>query len=733
MICWMCLLFLIPTVAFTETVTIRSGEHEMFSRLVMSIGIGTEWDVTQTTDGYLVEISEPANGFDTARVFERIPRTRIKAVQQRAPSTLFLAVDCDCHADAFLWRPGQLVLDIVTGSAPDIEDLAQGSRSSFAGPYKDQHMGQPTRLPNLLELERNNARSPASLALPTKIQSIPEATDLQVAEAALIEGLARAATQGFLDPALRRLPDPTPVSLVEQDPDSVRDPPDPRPMVGTLGIGISTAMDREFAQIGGVVGTALGQQCLSDDLFSVNSWADDRAFHDQAASLAEALAGEFGAEPREAQDALAKLYLYFGFGAEARAVLAADPALSQSRQILVQLAGIVDDYPGGYPLIADQAGCPTAAAVWAFYVNPVPLDDDERSHVLRQFFAIPQPLRGHLAPRFARKFVGIDDLDAAEKVMRAPRSNDADTTHDVQATRALIAEEIDDPEQAIAVLSREADDNARISPESLIRLIELSLEQGSEPKESDLILAAVMRQEFRNTPIAADLAVAEAGGWIQKGQYHEALDLMNNREDMAALDIVNQVYAHLAQHGAATIFLEFGFNDLPERLTSKTRNGIGRRMIELGFPERATALLIGPAEQEEASERRYLRAEAAIGTRNYETAIDEVLGLSDERARDLRSRAYSGLGDHRAALAASAANQTPTAGTALQFRAGAWDRLTAEDDDVLSAFAQAFLRPNSEDVAETLADRRAILAQSEESRRAIEELLLRFNGTTPQN
>ncbi|MGJ8611471.1 MAG: hypothetical protein ACSHWY_10265, partial [Octadecabacter sp.] len=100
-------------------------------------------------------------------------------------------------------------------------------------------------------------------------------------------------------------------------------------------------------------------------------------------------------------------------------------------------------------------------------------------------------------------------------------------------------------------------------------------------------------------------------------------------------------------------------------------------------------------------------------------------------ARALRARAYEGLGEYRAALASLNPDQ-PDSSPTLQFRASAWERLTVQDDEVLSSFAQVVLDPAGNDAVDTLADRRAILAQAQESRRAVENLLLRFDGTTPQ-
>ena len=102
-------------------------------------------------------------------------------------------------------------------------------------------------------------------------------------------------------------------------------------------------------------------------------------------------------------------------------------------------------------------------------------------------------------------------------------------------------------------------------------------------------------------------------------------------------------------------------------------------------------------------------------------------GIRDERARNLRATAYSGLGDYQNALEALSHDQDES-NLDLQFRAEAWERLSLQEDTVLSNFAQSVVTDsNVEDVA-TLADRRSLLSQSQESRRAVEELLFRFDG-----
>ncbi|AKS47794.1 hypothetical protein SAMN05444287_2549 [Octadecabacter temperatus] len=726
------LLAFLPILASADPVTIRSGEHETFSRLVISIGHNTDWSIDPSDDGYVLKLDGRSDGFDTSQVFERIHRDRLIDVRQVAPNALSLFVECHCELDSFLWQPGRLVVDIIDSPdpVPAASDVVLDPLHVTSTPPIIRPAGTPLTLPNMLNI------SPLGIEASDQIRAEETQVeiDLSAAEEALAIGIARAASQGFL------VPSTVETGQTEVEGDKVHlvpeqsDEHEPDVSIAPIrpGVGISTAMDRDLAQLGVELGRSLEQQCLSAELFQISTWGDDRAFHEQASALAETLAGEFGEEPREAQENLARLYIHFGFGAEARLVLAVSPASSQSRTILTELAGIVDDYDRDYPAILSQESCNTPGALWAFILRPTVQEESDRNQLIQHFYALPQPLRNQISPRLARGFLDIGDPAAASQLLHTANNQDAGSTHEAQTTRALIAEGFDDAEEALAVLSNEADDSVRTTPQSLIRLIELQLEQGTTPSEANLLLVGALRQEHRDTPVAQDLANIEAVGRMAAAQYQVALDLMQNREDIQALEIIDKIYEKIATHADSGTFLEFVFDEIPEGLTSATENAIAKRLIDLGFYERARSFLTGDAERAAAAERRYLRAESALGADDFALAMDALLGMTDERARALRARAYEGMGQHRAALSALNINQSASSPT-LQFRAGAWERLTVEDDEVLSAFAHTVLVAPSDAPAATLAERREILTQSQDSRQSVENLLMRFTAETGGN
>lgn len=719
-------LVFIPALAVAEPVTIRSGEHETFSRLVVAIGTETEWELKDAKSGYELVLSGRSDGFAISEVFERIPRSRLSDLVVSEPNVLQLDIDCHCYVDAFLWRPGQLVVDIVDGENPN-ESEGPSAITPTAELEFDARADTPSELPNLLSRSFETGDAATDLSARSN-ETQPTSEDIAAIEGALIESFARTASQGFLNPVVVELEPPNSGGAPDQSQPTAEVAPSKTPEAQRPGIGITSAMDRDLALLGEALGQGLERQCLSKDLFQIAAWADDRPFHEQAAVLVEALAGEFGEEPREAQDALARLYLHFGFGAEARLVLAADAATSQSRQVLRELAGLIDNYRGNYPLLEAQVGCETPAALWAFLASHSNLDTETRNHILKEFFMLPHPLRGQIAPRLARQFVEIDDPGSADRVLQAANNKDVDGTHDAQATRALVAEQLNDPDKALALLSEEADDNARTTPESLIRLIELAVERGQIPAESDLLLASAMRQEYRGDVISEHLQIAEAKGRIARGQYDLALDLVAHREDTAAILTRDHLFQTVTAKAEASFFLELAYGDIPSGLTVDTENTVARRLIDLGFPERARVFLSGPAEREAASERRYMKAEAALLSGNYAAVMDVLQGITDTRARELRARAHTALGEHQAALTALGVDGTASTNPTLQFRAGAWERLTNVGDSALSSFANTFLEPSDTVEAVTLADRREILTQSQESREAVEALLERFDG-----
>ncbi|SLN32058.1 hypothetical protein [Pseudooctadecabacter jejudonensis] len=725
------LLVYLPAIALADPVAIRSGEHDTFSRLVFSIEEGTDWRVMETDTGFALQLEDEVDGFAIEGVFDRIPRDRLLDLIPRSGSRLDFLVTCNCQAEAFLWRPDRLVVDIVDGQNP-IETL-EAADAPLEPALRTAMREDVAFLPDLLGLP--NGLTLNATPLPTRdltssmvLADAPESASadqsLQTAEAALLEGLSRAATQGYL----------TPTNVTPPETSGSVSPADPEPSVveetlavsPSLGLDISTATDETLAGISRALEAREPQVCLDNETFDLASWADDRPFNVQLASLAEPLSGSFGQEPIAAHTSLAQLYLHFGFGAEALLALRANSASSQTRVILAELAGLIDDYDGPYPKLSAQRNCASLGSFWGFLASgELPDDDANLDYLMQGYFSIPQPLRGHLSARVADHFLSEGRPDLAEQVLQSANVPDIKEESDVQAIRADLAEIEGDVDRALALLREEVRTNPHVTPQVVNQLLDLYQQHEIVPSEEDLLIAAGLAAEYRAGPMYLKLQVNEARGWVAKGEYERALALVTPLEDESARATVDFVFDKLASNGAASTFLQLVFAGPPPELSGETRNAIAQRLIDLGFPRRALTVLDAPTSQDAASERRYLMAEAGIEAGEYIIALEAISGINSDRAKVLRASAFDHMGDFESALTEAPADPETSNGLG-EFRAEAWERLAVMQDDPLGEFAQVRLDDSGATLPETLTERRTLVEQSQESRRAIEGLLQQF-------
>jgi len=193
----------LPCQISAEPVTIRSGEHDTFTRLVLAIEEGTEWNVVRSDEGFSVQLINENDGFDTSGVFDRIPRERLKGLRQISSNSLSLETNCDCSIDTFLWRADRLVVDVLDNADPRFDhNLVRQRTTDDLSSVSVFSNG--TNLPDVFGhasgLSLTEFRSVGGQEQISVFPEIAEMPDIITSEAALLEGLARAASQGFLTP-----------------------------------------------------------------------------------------------------------------------------------------------------------------------------------------------------------------------------------------------------------------------------------------------------------------------------------------------------------------------------------------------------------------------------------------------------------------------------------------------------------------------------------------------------
>lgn len=699
-----------------QTVPVRSGEHPGYSRLALFIG-EAGWRLGRSPEGYTLAV-EQATGFETDGVFDLIPRSRITALRQDGEQ-LRIDIVCDCHAIAFPWRETWLIVDVRDGAAP--------AGSPFETPFDGS---QQAVAPTAMDIPLLIDAAPPALPLPDPFLE-PDRPDSRVDDVRLqmAEGLAEAAAQGLLDLAvpMRQIDD-----LATDAPPSVDDPPaetapptaapaasaPPPPEPGRPGILARTSMDSALATLMPSVENA-ADRCLPDSAFDLAAWAGTGDFGAEIASRRAALTTDTGVIPPGAPEDLARTQLAFGFTIEARQTLDLDDRQSQERDRLRVLSLLIDAAPVPPDTFADQSGCTGDVALWAALARGglAGTTEVERIAVTQAFRRLPAVLQGLIGPRLAGYYIDSGDPAGAAMLLAKAESTDVAEESAVGLAAARLETAAGDAEGAFEELESLADEDARLGPEGVIALVDLAIAGNALPDEGLLSLLRTLRFEYRNRAEDADLGLAEARLLTASGRYAEAAAigavLPQTGRDRAMTDLLQSA----ASQADDATFLDIAFSDIADTAGPAGLHAVAARLIDLGFPERALDLLSAPVTGETLLERRYLRATAAAALGRPDLVEAELLGLDDDRARELR----------QSLVAPGAADQVSAA-----WRTGDWDALGTQPDALLQAAAQAMTTPAPDLSAGTpLATREALIADAEETRRIARELLDRFAAQPP--
>ncbi|MCX7890033.1 MAG: hypothetical protein N2422_09975, partial [Rhodobacteraceae bacterium] len=96
-------LLLAAVSARAETVAVRSGEHDGFTRIVVNLGAPAAWRLDRSETGYELAVDRPDLDFDLSRAFDLIARNRVADLAPAGgPGRLAVTLGCDCHAEACL-------------------------------------------------------------------------------------------------------------------------------------------------------------------------------------------------------------------------------------------------------------------------------------------------------------------------------------------------------------------------------------------------------------------------------------------------------------------------------------------------------------------------------------------------------------------------------------------------------------------------------------------------------
>lgn len=732
----------IPSTA-AERVVVRAGEHDGFSRVVLHLPVRIGWTLSGEKTTRKLVLDRGAIDWNFSDVFNRISRARIRDIKplENAPG-LSIVMACACKVDVFWHGASMLVVDVQDTDGAN--DTLSPPVAMAAGVDETTGRGGSGRRALGAALARSNPIETQATALALATKSL--VPDLRIS--ADSEQRAVKATNEARQTIARQVARATALGLVNADtkrserqktegydtaPPTV---PSGSPEVSSPDGGYSnlvarTGADREHGmRPHSDVYNSVGVACVPNNIVNVAGWGTPEPFADQIGAARSAVV-EVSDDRRDAAYlALARLYLYFGFGAEAEQIVVTAGLNGEAATVAVAMAQLLDGKATEGPIFDGQTDCAGDVALWSNLEPPLAGGDLGRDvdAVLRALTSLPRHLKTLLGPRIARALLENGKVEASARVLRLiDRSVDAAQQPDFALVRGEAAIAESRPDRAEAAMLSVVGQNTQMSPAALIVLIENRLSTGRAVPPGWAELAGSYAQEQGSTDIAQELRHSYLGALVAAGQFDVAFDelarLTPEWADGIPEKTADIVASYTTRNADDVVFLRhlgYAGPSMRAPLSAPVENEIARRLLNLGFPLEARDILKGKVETSSRKQRRLLRAEAALATSAPRDGIASLMGLEGEHADSLRARANDLLGEHAAAWPLYLASGNDDGALQQAILAEDWQGAAILADPGLARIIDL---AEPEGAEGTLARSGALLEESEAARTSIAGLL----------
>lgn len=745
----------LPVIGWAQQAIVRSGEHRGFTRIVTQLPTGAVWDVDQVGRQVTLSVDAFFEGFDTSRVFDLIPRDRVAAVSP-FPDRLEIDLACDCRVTRALVQGRFAVLDItspgVSSALPfvalspeqPVQQADTTPQVDAPEPVTPESASQTAdRLPAFPQLSAASLPSPRALPALARTPLAPEEQrTLADVQQRLAAEFGAAATRGLIDPApgetlpILRRPQIDPSGLRSALPEEVEQASVDSAAEPASNMRITSSMDLPGLNLGSGQDQALsGFSCPTDQALNISGWSDDRPFHTQMAEARQALFGEFDRLDEKVALRLAKLYLHFGFGAEAAQVLRLDAGLAQSRRLLLDIAAILErGFAPDDSVLLSLLDCKTDAALWAILAHETldvaySIDADPALLALNK---LPEHLRTFLAPALSRKLLSHGDSAGAAMALRSIERLPTPLPPTAKLAKAEIEIDKGSLAEGKDTLEDVIDDNTDQSPEALIALIDTQLAAGLPVTPETAGLVEAYAKELKNSELGPDLRRAHVLALAKSGQFDRAFEqkteLGGNDETAEAIKLRLLLVQELTTAAGDVVFLDHVFRlssrDI-ERLPPRHKMALAARLQDLGFSGLAQEVVATVPERPLNPERQILAARIAIDLSKPQMAKAALGELSGPEVAPLLAEANRMAGEY--AIASELFLATDRADAAAR---AAWlaDEPLADQlgDDPLFGptieLTQNALAPSTQ-IDGMIARSQAALEESEAARQTLRDLL----------
>ncbi len=789
----LCMVFSIgiPLEGWAETVLVRSGDHAGFSRLAFKFSEPVGWKMGRTDTGYEIRLSRKGLSFDTSEVFKKISHNRVRNLRV-TPTGAGIAIDlaCDCHADAFEFRSGLLVVDIKDGLpekdgpfeaafAADETEITDQAKTVL--PFEAPRNAEPipaagihpveidqkaaeSAPPVAQDVARNSERPPGSLQVPLLVERKSEDAllpmklgrsepDGRVAamQSDVVRELARAASQGLLDVDSQQQlrtqeePDPFPKDppLAQAEESEMQTPEE------HIRLRAQTSIDRDSGSVSEQPAalTGIGDECLDSSVFNIADWGDESSPFHQISAQRRQLMGEFDKTNQAAAEGLVKAYIYAGFGLEARTVIQQFGKDIPNHDVLRAMAEIVDDgWAFERERLEGQSDCETAAALWSVLALP---DFPRglminRAAVTRNFSALPLHLRRRLGPILAERFLAIGDKETAAEIKNAITRAEGKADAALEMLNAHMDEEEGQRSAAIQSYEKIYRQDGPEAAKALIELLRAKLEENEEIGPDLIASAEAQAFERQGTETGDQLYMLSVLALSKSGRPFQALNRLRNiqkthpESGIDLQELWSAVLSDVTDTADDREFLQFVYgvsNDIKGAVIDlPARRKAARRLLDLGFPAMAENILADSVAPEDRS--RIIVARIALAQGQARRALDLLANMSGDEALGVRARAYESLGNLQMAAQTFDAIGDEEARRLALWRQKNWESLRKIGSGAEKKVSELALSAQENmpdqvvaaggDGKQSLTEYQKLLAESQARRKAIEEVLTAF-------
>ncbi len=677
-----------PTLSATP-VPVQSGEHKNYTRLVIRILEGTVWQISTQNFRAEVAIEDPNIVLDLENVFSKIPRSRILSLSQTAAGNpLEVRLNCDCAVVGFVLDSIWLVIDIKDkpNNTNTVEFNASHSiqfplrqsglqyrfstgrekKKDTIATKEDTVLGNEVKqdsssldLTNLSPESETRISETDNYVFEEPGANIPELSRLSDFERRLIAQLDRAQDQGLTNnrhAIMDNLVDHLPSSRNEDR--SAEHSPQTTQLAAPLSnSNVQTSIDRDLGDVLKKSEDQEAPKCEGDSSLNLHSWAMNLPFDGQIGTLRSSLFGEFDSVDADASKRLAKMYLHFGFGAEARQVLLLGDKFDDEASMLVDLSYLVDNnVVSSKNRFFSQHACNSDASLWAILANPMDASRANHPAVLQAFSRLPEHLRLFFGPILSKTYSKHGLTTEADAVLRNIDRITEEPSSGMDFALGSVAAAKGEIESSELHRMSAIEEKNEYSAQALIDLIETALVSDSTVSPEIVDLSASYVTEFRHSDIGEKLRRAHVVALGMTGAFDSAfqnLELIGEFDGTGPRNDLQQILLDLLTQRASDVdFLKFSLSSTEsavDPLPDDLGNKLARRLLDLGFSRPAVRILSNSMENPASQDRRLLRAEAALGQKLPHEAMVALLGVEGAQADDLRAKALIQLERHEQA------------------------------------------------------------------------------------